>query len=146
MSIKDYLLDCLINEKEIIEELLYIDNNIQHTALTYDYLIESLKNVNECNINNDFNYIAITDGEVEAVFKVLISVLKLKVVFVDKRFLALNKYLVSRVNLFLDNDDIELDLTDDYRKYIGCNTSVVISGIEGFTNEVFEYFDNSVII
>lgn len=146
MSIKDYLLDCLINEKEIIEELLYIDNNIQHTALTYDYLIKSLKNVNECNINNDFNYIAITDGEVEAVFKVLISVLKLKVVFVDKRFLALNKYLVSRVNLFLDNDDIELDLTDDYRKYIGCNTSVVISGIEGFTNEVFEYFDNSVII
>ena len=146
MSIKDYLLDCLINEKELIEELLYIDNNIQHTALTYDCLIESLKNVNECSVNNDFDYIAITDGEITTVFKVLISVLRLKIVFVDRRFLALNKYLVSRVNFFSGDENIELDVSNNYRKFIGCDTSVVISGIDGFTNEVVEQFDNGVII
>lgn len=146
MSLKEYLINCMINEKSIIEELIYIDNRVQHTSLTYDKLIEMLYSINECEILNDGESVAITDGEVENVFKVLISISGIRIIFVDRAFLGINKYLVSRVNLFYGEDVIELDIGYDYMKYINSKYFIVVSGIKDFVDEVCNFCDECVVI
>lgn len=142
MNLRDYLINCIIEEKDIINELLYIDNKIQYTHLNYEELVDKLNNVSKINLDNDLNFVALTDGEVETVFKVLISVSKLDIIYVDKKSLGINKYLVSRANMFYENNNIQLDITDDYRKYLSSEYSIIISGFDTFVEELSKEFRN----
>jgi len=147
MNLKTYLLDCILEDRNIIEELLLIDNKVQYTNLTYESLIETLKNINECVILDEaFNYIAITDGEFDTVFKVLISVPCLSTIYVNRCFLGINKYLIKLINTFYECERIKLDDTIDYHKYLNCNDKIILYGFDTFVEELSKEFEDKEFI
>ena len=84
MNIKEFLVNCLLQEQSIVEELLYIDNKIQHTQLTYDNLIKKISLVSSLeSINNKSEVVVISDGEIETVFKVLISEISINTIYLN---------------------------------------------------------------
>ncbi len=70
MPLKEHLINCLLEDKSIIDELLLIDNRVQYTSLTYENILNNLKNaVVYDNLDVVSSYIAITDGEIDSVLK-----------------------------------------------------------------------------
>ena len=74
MNLKEYLTLCILEEKEIVEHLLYIDNSVGCTTRTYEDLLETIRKIEPTIINEYSKLIAITDGYFESVFKILISI------------------------------------------------------------------------
>ena len=147
MNLKEYLTSCILEEKEIVEHLLYIDNSIGCTTLTYEDLLETIRKIEPTLINEYSKLIAITDGYFESVFKILISISSLDTIYVDRTFVALNKYLISRVNYFYNEEIIKLDITKDYFKYKDSKDKIIISGFDTFIEDMSDYFkDNQIII
>ena len=147
MNIKGYLISCILEEKEIVEHLLYIDNSIGCTTLTYEDLLETIRKIEPTFINSNTKFVAITDGYFESVFKILISISSLDTIYIDRTFVALNKYLVSRVNYFYNEEVIKLDITKDYFKYKDSKDKIIISGFDTFIEDMSNYFrDNQIII
>ena len=142
MPLKEYLINCLLEDKSIIDELLLIDNRVQYTSLTYENILNNLKNaVVYDNLDVVSSYIAITDGEIDSVLKVLINVKELKTVYIDRSFLGINKYLVKCVNDFYGEEKIVLDDSKDYRKYINNSPKIVLSGFDTFVEELSKEFN-----
>ena len=147
MNLKEYLTSCILEEKETVEHLLYIDNSIGCTTLTYEDLLETIRKIEPTLINEYSKFIAITDGYFERVFKILISISSLDTIYIDRTFVALNKYLVSRVNYFYNEEIIKLDITKDYFKYKDSKDKIIISGFDTFIEDMSDYFkDNQIII
>lgn len=142
MNLKEYLLNCFLEDKSLIEELLFIDNKVQYTNLTYEKLLDVLKNISVYdNLDDAFNYIAITDGEFDSVCKVLINVSNIKVLYVNRCFLGVNKYLVNCVNAFYDADKISIDSDKNYHQYIDKSNKIVLSGFDTFVEELSKDFN-----
>lgn len=142
MNLKEYLLNCFLEDKSLIEELLFIDNKVQYTNLTYEKLLDVLKNISVYdNLDDAFNYIAITDGEFDSVCKVLINVSNIKVLYVNRCFLGVNKYLVNCVNTFYGEDKISIDSDKNYHQYIDKSNKIVLSGFDTFVEELSKDFN-----
>ena len=147
MNLKEHLINCFLEEREIIEELLYIDNNIQHTSLTYEQLLNEINDieVNDKQIISN-QCVAITDGEFKTVFKILMVLPYLNTLWVDRTSLGINKYLVSRANEFYQEERINIDITKDYFKYKDSKYPIIISGFDTFVEEMSQEFGDAVII
>ena len=75
MDLKTYLLNCFLEDRSVIEELLFIDNKVQYTNLTYEKLLDVLKNISVYdNLDEAFSYIAITDGEFDSVHYLVVYI------------------------------------------------------------------------
>ena len=138
MNLKEYLINCFLEEREIIEELIYIDNSIQKTNFIYEQMLNDIREVKADNqqvINEQC--IAITDGELKTVFKILISIPTLNTIWVNRTSLGINKYLVSRINL---------DITKDYFKYKNSQYPIIISGFDFFVEGISEDFNDAIIL
>lgn len=147
MDLKSYLINNIIEDKNIIEELILIDNKIQFTNFTYELLLEALKSIKECDIlENDLNLVALTDGEFNTVFRILISVPNLSILYVNRCSLGINKYLVRLVNDFYGYEKIKLDDTINYTKYINSENKIILSGFDTFVEELLKEFNNKEII
>ena len=141
MDLKDYLINCIIEEKELINQLLYIDNSVQYTSVNYEQLVLKLQQVNAgSDIVFKKSVVAITDGEPETVFRALINISDLKDIFINRTSLGINKYLVNRANAYYEEEKIKLDSSKDYRKYINYEYSIVISGFDVFVEEISKEF------
>ena len=145
MDLRTYLIDCVLNNKSLIEELLFIDNKVQYTDITYESLLDRLKNVNKYDILDD-NFTALTDGEFDTVFKVLISVPNLSTIYVNRTFLGLNKYLVNKTNQYYGYEKIKLDDSTDYRKYHNSADKIILSGFDTFVEEISKEFNREITI
>lgn len=132
---RDYLINCIIEEKDIITELLYIDNRIQYTFDNYVELIGKINDVLDESLDDNL-YNAVTDGEFESVLRVLINVPNLDTLYVDKRYLGINKYLVSRANKYYGEEKIKLDTTNEFGKYNNSKYPVVLCGFDSFVEEM----------
>ena len=116
MDLKTYLLNCFLEDRSVIEELLFIDNKVQYTNLTYEKLLDVLKNISVYdNLDEAFSYIAITDGEFDSVCKILINITEIKTLYVNRCFLGINKYIVKCVNEFYGADKVMLDSSVNYQ-------------------------------
>lgn len=147
MNLKEYLINCFLEEREIIEQLIYIDNSIQKTNFTYEQMLNEIKELDVDNkqvINEQC--IAITDGELKTVFKILISIPTLNTLWVDRTSLGINKYLVSRANEFYQEERINLDITKDYWKYKNSEYPIIISGFDFFVEGISEDFKDAIIL
>lgn len=141
MDLRTYLMDCILEDRNIIEELLFIDNKVQYTNLTYESLIGMLKKINDYDILDDnFNYVAITDGEFDTVFKVLINVPSLSTLYVNRSFLGINKYLIKLVNAFYECEKVKLDDSTNYHKYVDSTDKIILSGFDTFVDEISKEF------
>lgn len=141
MDLRSYLMDCILEDKNIIEELLLIDNKVQYTNLTYETLINMLKKINDYDIlDGNFNYVAITDGEFDTVFKVLINIPSLSTLYVNRSFLGINKYLIKLVNTFYECEKVKLDDSTNYHKYVNSTDKIILSGFDTFVDEIAKEF------
>lgn len=145
MDLRTYLIDCILNNKSLIEELLFIDNKVQYTNITYESLLDTLKNIDKYDILDD-NFTALTDGEFDTVFKVLISAPNLSTIYVNRTFLGINKYLVSCANKFYELEKIKLDDSTDYHKYLNSADKIILSGFDTFVEEISKEFNKEIII
>ena len=147
MELKEYLINCFLEERELIEELLYIDNNIQHQTLTYEQLLNEINNIEVTYKHIDNNLcVAITDGEFKTVVKILIGISTLNTLWVYRTSLGINKYLVSRANEFYQEERINIDITRDYWKYKNSKYPIIISGFDTFVEEMSQEFGDAIII
>lgn len=147
MELKEYLINCFLEERELIEELLYIDNNIQHQTLTYEQLLNEINNIEVTDKHIDNNLcVAITDGEFKTVVKILIGIPTLNTLWVYRTSLGINKYLVSRTNEFYQEERINLDITRDYLKYKNSQYQIIISGFDFFVEGMSADFNDAIII
>lgn len=135
MILKKFLLEKFVEEPSLIKELLEIDNCVQYTDLTYERLFTKLSEVESNQVSN-LVCDAITDGEVDSVFKVLINFPNVRNIYVSKSFLAINKYLVSRINEYYNYEKVFLDIDDNYNKYINSELPIVVNGFDEFVGDV----------
>ena len=147
MDLKSYLLNCFLEDRSVIEELLFIDNKVQYTNLTYEKLLDVLKNISVYdNLDEAFSYIAITDGEFDSVCKILINITEIKTLYVNRCFLGINKYIVKCVNEFYGADKVMLDSSVNYQKYIDKSNKIVLCGFDTFVEELTKEFNECEII
>lgn len=147
MDLKTYLLNCFLEDRSVIEELLFIDNKVQYTNLTYEKLLDVLKNISVYdNLDEAFSYIAITDGEFDSVCKILINITEIKTLYVNRCFLGINKYIVKCVNEFYGADKVTLDSSVNYQKYIDKSNKIVLCGFDTFVEELTKEFNECEII
>ena len=147
MNLQTYLIERISEDKSLIEELLFVDNKVQYTNLTYENVLELLKKDNEYDIlDDDLNSIAITDGELNTVIKMIISVPNLSTIYVNRTFLGINKYLIKCVNELYGYEKIKLDETEDYQKYFNSANRIVLSGFDTFVEELAKEFNNEVVV
>jgi hypothetical protein len=147
MDLKTYLLNCFLEDRSVIEELLFIDNKVQYTNLTYEKLLDVLKNISVYdNLDEAFSYIAITDGEFDSVCKILINITEIKTLYVNRCFLGINKYIVKCVNEFYGADKVMLDSSVNYQKYIDKSNKIVLCGFDTFVEELTKEFNECEII
>ena len=147
MNLKTYLLNCFLEDRSVIEELLFIDNKVQYTNLTYEKLLDVLKNISVYdNLDEAFSYIVITDGEFDSVCKILINITEIKTLYVNRCFLGINKYIVKCVNEFYGADKVMLDSSVNYQKYIDKSNKIVLCGFDTFVEELTKEFNECEII
>lgn len=140
MDLINYLLNIMIDEVDIIKELLVIDNKICHVNITYNELINTIKNTkyNENKIDSKFDII--TDGNINSVVYALINYRdKIKKINIDNYCYSINKWLVTRVNEYL-NCNIILEKDSFYNNY---NNRIIIIGEEEFTKSISSIFPNA---
>lgn len=148
---KEYLLNCLEEDQSIVNELLRIDNKIQFTSLSIDDLVELINNITELNIDDmKKKYVFVTDGEINTTLNILCNYSRgIKCININKRNVAINKWLFMAINqYYINNDisiDIELDIENDYTRYES-EKEIVICGYETFVNGTKELFDDNQVL
>ena len=114
---KDYLLNILETEKDIVEELLSIDNKVQYTNYTYEYIYNKIYNFNKYDNNLNDKYIVITDGEIDTILYILFNYIDNTIVLnINHKTIGLYKWLITRVNEYY-NKNIILDIDNNYELY-----------------------------
>lgn len=112
--------ELLNSEEEILRELIRIDNNVCNT----NYRIEDLLKKENLDIKIIGNTLFITEGEPNITIAILDELLvnpnNTYYLFINQRFLALNKWLIAR---FIELTNIRIELISDinYNKYINRN-------------------------
>lgn len=149
MSLEEYLLECIVREKSIIEELLTIDNKIQKTNYTYSFLLEKIRNLSGLNLIFDKPYDFITDGEPDTVYNVLLSCPFVNRIHINRSFVAINKWLVERTKEYYQEKNVEnplfLDVENGYNNYVENDVGIILYGFSEFVNGIEEIFQDKSI-
>lgn len=150
MSLASYIMDAFLKEEDVIKELLTIDNQVCMTTLTYD---ELYKQLNDASPLNDLNYdcVMLTDGDPDTVYEALVNnACNILSLHIDNSFLGINKWLVNQAYKYYGDQDISLKLTldetDNYSKYKGIQTKIVIYGFDEFAFGTKELFDGQDVL
>lgn len=148
MTLNDFLIDSFLEEKDVINELLMIDNSIQFTDTLYEDILLILRSSLEYDLFALDKCTIISDGNLEKTIKVLIKYSSsVDNVFVSKSFLGIYTWFVKRIRNYYNND-ISLDKSNDYSKYLSNDSTIVICGDSEFLNYMENYFSEckSIII
>lgn len=128
---KEYILNLLEEEKNIVEELLTIDNNVQKTNYTYEEIYKLIYNTNIINNTLDKKYMVITDGEIGTIFNIIFNYTEnIICININHMSVAFNMWLIKRINEY-KNLDIILDKDNNYELYDKFN-DIIITGFKEF--------------
>ncbi len=143
---KEYILGLLEEEKYIVEELLRIDNKVQNTNYTYEYVYKTIYNFNKEKMDIKGKYMVITDGELSTVLNILFNYSdNILCLNINHKTVGLYKWLVNRLNMYNDNIDIILDIDNNYELYDKYD-NFIIAGFDEFVDGTSEMYDNKNII
>ncbi len=140
------LLDNLIYEKDIIEQLIEIDNDKMNTNLNFQNYYDAIKSLiekdsKELVLTN--NTLFITEGNPLVTLDILRSVMSTSynvVIFINQGYVGMNKWLINQFYKIVGNGNIELDTGINYNNYINSEYKVIPLGEDGLTNQVMEDF------
>lgn len=135
----------LLEEKEIVEELIKIDNEVMGTNYNYDYYTKLFSCVLEQDIDNrkiNHDVVFVTEGDVLITLQLLlkIGVGATRVIFINQGFVGMNKWLISKYNEITGDDDVILDTDINYNKYIDKGYRVIPIGEDAMVDQVVEDF------
>ncbi len=147
MTLEKYLLVRLMEERDIVQELLYIDNSVGKTEISYSNLLQIITSKKNLNIPLEHGINFITDGEIDTVFYSLLSAAPfIHKLHIDRRFVAVNKWLVGKTKEYYQNNGLEiqldLDIDKDYQKYIDSNDLFILYGYPEFVDGCMDMFSN----
>ena len=139
------LLNKMIEEKEIIEELINIDNEVMNTNYVFnDYLslFNNYLNTDNKLINVDRNIVFITEGDVLITLDILSRIITSNkvVIFINQGFVGMNKWLINKYCEITGNNNIMIDTDINYNKYIEKGYVVIPIGESGIIDQVMEDF------
>ena len=141
---KEYLLNKLEEEKEIVESILDIDNRVQGTNIGYNQVYNLILNTKEITNNVDKKYILITDGELSTIIYMLINYTNnIMCININHMTLGFNMWLIKKLNEY--GIDIPLDKDNNYDIYDKYN-NILIAGFEEFVEGTADMFDNKDIL
>jgi hypothetical protein len=141
---KEYLLNKLEEEKEIVESILDIDNRVQGTNILYNQVYNLILNTKLCTNNLEKKYIVITDGELSTIIYILLNYTNnIMCININHMTLGLNMWLIKKINEY--GIDIILDKDTDYNQYEKYN-NIMIVGFEEFVEGTADMFDNKDIL
>ncbi len=152
MDLKEYLFEKSIKDELIIDELLKIDNSIQLGNISQDYLRKILlsNNVTYDQLTKRVNLI--TDGEISTVISMLYKYgPNINIINVNKRNVALNKWLIKTANEYFDEYygvTIGLDVSNNYNNYYN-DELLFVCGFKEFvkgTKKIIKMINNNLNI
>lgn len=140
------LLDNLLFEKEIVEQLIEIDNDKMNTNYNFNNYYDAINSLvssdnKELLINN--NSLFITEGNPLLTLNILLRVKSTSykvVIFVNQGFVGMNKWLINQFYKIVGNGNVELNVGINYNDYIDKKYKVIPLGEDGLTNQVMEDF------
>lgn len=135
----------LLEEKDIVEELIKIDNEVMNTNYDYDYYTMLFSCVLEEEMENRINdqdVVFVTEGDVQNTLELLLKmgVGATRVIFINQGFVGMNKWLVSKYSEITGDDDVILDTDVNYNKYIDKGYKVIPIGEDAVVRQVLEDF------
>lgn len=147
MTLEKYLLVKLMEERSIVQELLYIDNKVGKTEVSYSNLLKMLTSKEKLEIPTEHGINFITDGEIDTVFQSLLAAAPyIGKLHIDRRFVAMNKWLVGKTKEYYQNNGLEiqldLDINKDYKKYENSDNLFILYGYPEFVNGCMDMFSN----
>ncbi len=140
------LLDTLLYEKETVEQLIEIDNDIMNTKYTYDGYYDGIKKLFDKdveNINLNSNSLFVTEGDVLLTLDILRRLEKARkkvVIFINQNYVGLNKWVMKKFYEITDNYNVELDTSNNYDEYIDDGYKVIPVGEDALVSQVLEDF------
>lgn len=135
----------LLEEKDIVEELIKIDNEVMNTSYDYDYYTTLFSYVLEQGMVNKIieqDIVFVTEGDVLITLQLLLKmgVGATRVIFINQGFVGMNKWLVTKYIEITGDNDVILDTDVNYNKYIDKGYRVVPIGEDGLIDQVLEDF------
>ena len=140
------LLIKLEEEREIVEELIKIDNEVMNTTYSFNSYYELFESI----LNDDYYKISVvdrdtvfvTEGDVFVTLELLkrMRVVGNVVIFINQGNVGMNKWLVTKYKEMTGNDRVILDTDINYNKYIDKGYKVVPIGEDGLVDQVLEDF------
>lgn len=132
-------------EKDILEQLIKIDNEKMFDTMTYDEFFKNCMVVlsKNKNIESEKNILFVTEGNPILTLNILnnvVNVDKEVVIFLNQGYQGLNKWLYDRYINITGNIKHSIDLGSNYNKYIGKDYKVVPLGEKNFRDEVLRDF------
>ena len=139
------LLKNMEEEREIVEELIKIDNEVMNTSYDYDYYTTLFSYALEQDMVNkiiDQDIVFVTEGDVLITLQLLLKmgVGATRVIFINQGFIGMNKWLVTKYIEITGDNDVILDTDINYNKYIDKGYKVVPIGEDGLVDQVLEDF------
>lgn len=139
------ILDIMDSEKEILEQLIEIDNKVMNDKLTYKDILKktmkALKEKKELKVDKDILFI--TEGDYELTIGILSKIENMEckvVIFINQNYIALNKWLISKYHELTVNMQHIIDFGDNYNAYIGKDYNVIPVGSDDYKKIVWDDF------
>ena len=140
------LLDNLLFERDIVEQLIEIDNDKMNTNFSFQNYYDAFSSLiisdnKELLINN--NSLFITEGSPILTLDILLRLKSVScnvVIFINQGFVGMNKWLINQFYKIIGNENVELDVGINYNNYIDKEYKVIPLGEEELTNQVMEDF------
>lgn len=140
------LLDNLILEKDIVKQLIEIDNDKMNTKINFQNYYDVIKELvgrDSKELLLDSNSLFITEGNPLITIDILRSVMSTSynvVIFINQGYVGMNKWLINQFYKIVGNGNIELDAGINYNEYVNMGYKVVPVGEDELINQVMEDF------
>ena len=141
---KEYLLNKLEEEQDIIEKILEVDNRVQKTNYDYNYVHNLVSNTNIVSNNLKSKYILITDGELSTIIYMLLNYTQnIMCININHMTVGLNMWLIKKINEF--GIEIYLDKNNNYNIYDEYDR-IMVAGFKEFVDGTSLMYENKDVI
>lgn len=140
------LLEKLLFERDIVIELIKIDNEVMNKNYTFDDYYNGISNLLSISckqIDITSNSLFITEGSPIITLDLLRRLIvtdKKCIIFINQNYVGMNKWLIEQFYKITGNSNVELDIGINYNKYIDKDYKVIPLGEIELINTVMEDF------
>ena len=141
---KEYLLNKLEEEQDIVEKILEVDNRVQKTNYDYNYVHNLVSNTNIVSNNLKSKYILITDGELSTIIYMLLNYTQnIMCININHMTVGLNMWLIKKINEL--GIEIYLDKNNNYNIYDEYDR-IMVAGFKEFVDGTSLMYENKDVI